>query len=349
MQKKDLELSHYQDDEIDLFELAAALWRKKWLIIIITLAVIALAVMYLVTTPKIYEAKVLISETQAVNIAQLNVGNAQLGSYAQSISPESAYALFNKKLQSKELALEYFLDNIEPAYLENGDKNATSRSLYEGFVKSISIVGTVDDIYLTVKYQYTDPDLVARWLNGYLRFVEHKTKQELIDSALHNKAQAINEYQKEITSLRTVYSRRLQDKIVQLEEAYRIAKKLNFQKPVASNITDKIVSNVLDESLLYMRGAEVLHAEIEALKAREILDPFIEKIRPIQEKISYLESVEYDFDKLQVLAVDAWATPPEHSIKPRKLLILIFAGLMGGILGVIVALIILANTKRKIG
>ena len=349
MQKKDLELSQYQYDEIDFFELVDALWHRKWLIILVTFTVIALAVTYLVATPKVYEAKVLISKAQAVNIAQLNVGRAHLGDYAQSISPDSAYALFYKKLQSKRLKLDYFRGEIEPVYRENSNVNATSRSLYESFLKSISIVGTIDDIYLTVKYQYTDPALAAQRLNGYLRFVEKKTKGELIDSALYNKTQAVNEYQKEIASLKAVYSRRLQDKVVQLEEAYGIAKKLNFQKPVASKLTDKIASSVLDESLLYMRGYEVLKAEIEVLKGRRVLEPFIEKIRPIQEKISYLESVEYDIEKLDVLSVDAWATSPEYSIKPRKLLILTFAGLIGGVLGVVITLVLLVISKRKVG
>ena len=337
-----------QDDEIDLFELAAALWNRKWVILIITSIVIALAAVYLMITPKVYEAKVIISETQGANVTQLNVGKAQLGQYAQSVTSPSAFALFQKKLHSRSVAMVYFKEHIEPVYRMNGSVASVNSLLDNNFLKSILVVQpTNKSIYLTVTHQYTDPVLAAEWLNGYLRYVALKTKEELVDSAQSNKALAINEYEKEITSLRTIYSRRLQDKITGLEESFSIAKKLNIQKPADSNLTEKVRSSELDESLLYMRGYEVLRAEIDSLEARKSPDPFIKEIRFIQEKISYLNSVEYDIATLNVVNVDGWAAEPERSIKPKKTLVLILAGLFGGMLGVFVSLILWVISKRK--
>lgn len=327
-----------QEDEIDLFELVAALWQRKWVVVGVTFIAISLAVAYLFITPKVYEAKVFISETQAVNVAQLNVGKAQLGPYSQSVSPESAYALFQKNLQSRSLALAYFKENVESFYRDNGSTLSTNNLLDNNFLKSITVVKpSKNSIYQTVKYQYTDPVLSAEWLNDYLRFVEQKTKEELVSSAQHNRLQAVNEYEKEIISLRTIYSRRLEDKIIRLSEASKIAKKLNIQKPLVSNVTVKVPSSGLDESLLYMRGYEVLNAEINTLKSRESVDSFIEKIRPIQENISYLDSIEYDIATLGVINVDAWAYEPERSIKPKKALVLFIACLFGGVAGVLIA------------
>ena len=204
-----------------------------------------------------------------------------------------------------------------------------------------------NSIYLSVANQYTDSALAAEWLNGYLSYIEGKTKEELVISAEHNKALAVKEYEKEIISLRTIYSRRLQDKIILLEEAYKIAKKLNIQTPFVSNLSEKVRSSSMDESLLYMRGYEVLRAEIDSLKSRELLDPFISKIRPIQEKISYLDSVEYDVATLEIVNVDAWAAEPERSIKPKKKLVLVLAGLLGGVVGVFLALVFWLLSKRK--
>lgn len=337
-----------QEDEIDLLELATVLWARKWLIVGITSIVILLAIVYLVITPKVYEAKVLISEAQAVNLAQLNVGKDQLGNYAQAVSPESAFQLFQNKLQSRSLAMTFLEKNVEPTYLKMGWVGSSNKLLNDVFLGAIKIVEpSKSGVYLTVTYQYTDPSLTTEWLNGYLRLVEQKTKQELINSALYNKNQAINEYEKEIASLRSVFSQRVKDTIVKLKEASTIAKKLNIQKPASSNLAEKVRSSQLDESLLYMRGYEVLDAEIESLEARELVDPFIAQIRPIQEKISYLNSFEFDESSLSVINVDAWATLPEDSVKPKKALVLVLAGSLGGMFGVFVVLILWMAGKRK--
>lgn len=337
-----------QEDEIDLFELVASLWYRKWVIVGVTSIVIVLAIVYLVITPNVYEAKVIISETQPVNVTQLNVGEEQLGQYSQSVTSSSAFTLFQKNLQSRSLAMVYFKDHVEPVYRRNGS-NASANGLLDNiFLKSISITNPgKKSIYLSVAHRYRDPALAAEWLNGYLRYIEQKTKEELIESAEHNKTLAVKEYEKEIKSLRTVYSHRLQDKIILLEEAYNIAKKLNLQSPVVSNLSEKVLSSSLDESLLYMRGYEVLGAEIDSLKSRELLDPFVSDIRPIQEKISYLDSVEYKLSELDVVNVDAWASEPERSIKPKKALVLVLAGLLGGMLGIFVSLILWVISKRK--
>ena len=177
--------------------------------------------------------------------------------------------------------------------------------------------------------------------------MEQKTKKELVDSALYNKSQAVSEYKKEMESLRAGYKQSLQDKVVQLEEAYKIARKLGIQKPAITNLTGTVESSGFDENLLYMRGYDVLDAEIEALKTRKSIDPFISTIRPIQEKLSYLGSIEYDIGQLKIISVDAWAEVSERSIKPKKALVLVLAGLLGGMLGVFVSLILWAISKRQ--
>lgn len=339
-----------QEDEIDFFELTVALWNRKWLIVGITTFVIALASVYLVVTPKVYEARVLISETQPVNMTQLNVGKEQLGSYAQSVTAESVYNLFQKKLHSRSLALAYFKEHVEPVYRESGATSSTVNLLDTTFLKSLNISKpSKGNIYQVVTFQYTDPVLAAEWLNGYLRFVERKTKEDLIRAALDNKAQALREYEQEISSLIAIYGRKLGDKIIRLNEAATIAKKLNIRKPLVSDITVKVSSREFDESLLYMRGYEVLLVEVDTLKSRTSIESFIPEIRPIQEVINYLESVSYDVNTLGVITVDAWADEPERSIKPKKFLVLLVSALLGGMIGVFFAFASWVMKRKTLG
>ena len=344
MQNQDKPSLSYQEDEIDLFELASALWQRKWMIIGVTSVVVLLAFAYLFVTPKVYESKILISEVQSADVAQLNAGQVIFEQSTPEYTSESAYNLFQTRLQSRTLAMDYFSEHVQPVYRSNGNETGSGK-LLERFLKSISVskAGSNSD-YLTVAHQYTNPKLTAEWLNGYVRYIELKTKEELVNAAALNKSLIVNKYEKEMASLRVIYSRRLQDNIIRLEEAYKIAKKLNFKAPISTNA----LLNSQDESPLYMKGYDVLGAEIESLKSRKEVDPFIEKIRPIQEKINYLESVLYNSETLNIVNIDGWALSPEYSIKPKKVLILVLAGLLGGMLGVFVSLIMWSVSKKRL-
>lgn len=345
MENKLTSVERRQGDEIDLFQLVIALWKRKWTIVGITAMVVVLAAVYLVFAPKIYEAQVMIGEVKAADIAQLNVGKEQLGTYAQPVTSESAIVLFRAKLQSKSVASAYFKENIESVFREKGSLLPVNKLSESTFLTSLKL--TTQDkssTYFTVKYQYTDPVLATEWLNGYLRFVEQQTKKELVSSALHNKSQAVKEYESQMASLRVTYSRKLLDRVIMLEEAYRIAKKINVSMPV---FTDSVGSSSLYESLLYMRGFEALNAEIEALKSRKLIDPFVPEIRPIQENVNYLDSVEYDTSTLNIISVDAWATHPARSVEPKKVLVLGLAAAIGGLLSLLVILVLWLFSKKN--
>jgi len=55
---------HYPDDEIDLRELFATLWRGKWIVIATTIIFAAGGVFYALSKPDIYQSSVLLAPTQ---------------------------------------------------------------------------------------------------------------------------------------------------------------------------------------------------------------------------------------------------------------------------------------------
>jgi len=55
----------YPDDEIDLRELFATLWRGKWIILLFTVVFAAAGVFYALSKPNIYQASVLLAPTQS--------------------------------------------------------------------------------------------------------------------------------------------------------------------------------------------------------------------------------------------------------------------------------------------
>lgn len=56
--------NHYPDDEIDLRELFATLWRGKWIIILFTIVFAVAGVFYALSKPNIYQASVLLAPSQ---------------------------------------------------------------------------------------------------------------------------------------------------------------------------------------------------------------------------------------------------------------------------------------------
>ena len=80
------------DDEIDLVELGVGIWRKRWVIIGITLLCLALAVVFALRTPKKYEYSAAI---QLGSIAD------EKGQLQPLITPDSALTLLNKVVLPK--------------------------------------------------------------------------------------------------------------------------------------------------------------------------------------------------------------------------------------------------------
>ena len=66
------EPQHYPDDEIDLRELFATLWRGKWIIIAFTIIFAAAGVAYALSKPNIYQASALLAPAQ-------NEGGSRIG------------------------------------------------------------------------------------------------------------------------------------------------------------------------------------------------------------------------------------------------------------------------------
>ncbi|WP_309045390.1 Wzz/FepE/Etk N-terminal domain-containing protein [Marinobacter sediminicola] len=58
------EQPHYPDDEIDLRELFATLWRGKWVILLFTIVFAAAGAAYALSKPNIYQANVLLAPAQ---------------------------------------------------------------------------------------------------------------------------------------------------------------------------------------------------------------------------------------------------------------------------------------------
>jgi LPS O-antigen subunit length determinant protein (WzzB/FepE family) len=93
--------------------------------------------------------------------------------------------------------------------------------------------------------------------------------------------------------------------------------------------------------------------EVETLSSRENFTPFTSDAADLQADIASLEALlARDFTQVEVLRIDQRASPPAAPVAPRRALILALALVLGGMVGVLVALVrnaVAARTGDRTG
>ena len=79
--------------------------------------------------------------------------------------------------------------------------------------------------------------------------------------------------------------------------------------------------------------------QVEMMQSRENEDLFLAKLSEMREEAARLRSINLDLDQLNLVRIDRPAVKPLSPIKPKKALILALGVVLGGMLGIFVALI----------
>ena len=119
------------------------------------------------------------------------------------------------------------------------------------------------------------------------------------------------------------------DRIIQLEEALKIAKELqNIERSTKMSNQQSVIltenENLQSKDPIYLAGTKAIQAEINALKNRTNSESFITGLRQLQQKVTSLDSIQVNAKDVRASQVDQKALPPEirHSPK-RKLIVLL--------------------------
>ena len=331
----------YADDEIDLFELWNNLWEQKLLIVGVTFASFLLGVVLLSVLTPIYKstAHFLPPKNQDIQLINPNIEGIKY-------TVDEVYKLFITNLQSRSLRLKFFNENNLLEFYANG--NAID-SVYEVFDKEfnqsliVSFPNMQNDAseFATISLEISDDQLSARLLNQYIDLARKKTKKDILDEIAFEIANQVKAMDEQIQAKRELAEQRRMDRIKELQEALSVAKAMGLSAPKIDQAANKL-------NMEYMRGTKSIEAEIKVLTNRESDDPFIPGLRDHQEKIAYLKSIQIDPELVNVVRLDQEAEVPVKPIKPKKMLIVAVAIVLGGMLGVFIALIRSAIRNRKL-
>lgn len=346
MQETGSYAAYTRDDEIDLVELAKALWSQKLIIIGTTIAGAAIALAYALFSTPVYEAKATVLPPLLSDIAAYNSGRTESSENQSQLKPftvDEVYAVFTRNLRSLSLRRDFFRDVYIPS-LPEAARAAPRDQLWAKFNEVVSIQ-TPDrqrTELVEVAVQQSEPDQAAAWANELISRAAEASERDMQLNVSSELGIRIRSVERRIASLRSTAQQRREDRIAILKEALVVARAVGMDSPQVTagrTSSNDELSEFIDGSLTYMRGAKAIEAEMKVLEARESDDPFIPELRSSQEQLSFLKTVEVRPENVSVFTSDSVAEVPETPIKPKKSLIVALGIVLGGMVGVFVALI----------
>ncbi|CAD5109707.1 LPS O-antigen chain length determinant protein WzzB [Zestomonas carbonaria] len=337
-------------DEIDLVELVRGLWGQKWLILLVTLLVASGAAAYAFLSKPVYEARVAVLPPPLSKVAGFNLGRTKEAGL-EPFKVQDVYAVFTRNLQSDETRRSFF-EQVYLAALDEDERSLARDRLYEKFGKKLSIKAldkAQPDRYQLI-VEHHDPVLAADWARRYIDDAVRRSLDEMLENAQREIEVKARDVEKQIKSLRETAKVRREDRIVRLREALRVAEAVGLEDApgISSGQVTEQLSAIMDGSLMYMRGSRALKAEIQTLEARQSDDAFIPALRNLEERYELYSDLQIDPERVAVFRLDGTIETPDAPVKPKKTLILAIGLVLGGMLGVFIALIRLLLKKRGI-
>ena len=342
------------DDEIDLVELFYGLRTQKWLIVLVTLVFAVGAASYAFFSKPVYEARLAVLPPSLSDIAGFSLGRTGDNTGGNGLKPflvDDVYAVFTRNLQSEKSRRQFFRQVYLPS-LDEAQRSGSQDGLYKAFGEKFSVKApdkNQPDRYSVVVEHYS-PELASTWAKQYIDQVAERSLDEMLQNSERELAVRARNIEQQIKSERASAKARRDDRTRQLQEALTVAEAIGLDNPpvITGRVSnDSELSAFMDGSLMYMRGAKALRAEMQVLLARTSDDPFIAELRNLEARYQSFADVNLDPSNVAVFRQDGDIEVPDQPIKPKKPLIVALGVVLGGMLGVFIALIRLMLRKRS--
>ena len=244
---------HFEDDTIDLYDLWISLWKRKWLIIAVTVVTALGSIVYALQLQSIYKAEALLLPPKEKNVQFLNVIGIQIknqgGQSATGISANTVFSKFKQNLSSRTLYKKFIQEN---GLMELLAPERTPESRNEDIIKRFAELVKLEeaDGLTSLSIELHDSEIASLWVNDIIEFVDKETIAMIVDDLQNSIANQvrdieytieskrkmvkqrredqITEIERTIDSKRRMASLRLQDKIFRYEEAAKTAKSLGI-------------------------------------------------------------------------------------------------------------------------
>lgn len=340
MQLQDQRISQPSEDEFDLFGLLERLWQQKLAITLVCGLVVAAGALYAFTAPPVYKSTAVMLPPTPKDIAELQqlavLGKDPIERY----SPAAVYNSFLINLDSNRAKRLFLQQEDVSAYFTNID--LTPQAAWTVLNEAIHIKRpkNTSPTSVEVSFQLADPALAAQWTNRYIAQAIELTRHQLASDLNAEINTRRHDIQIQIDNKHALYDSELNIELSKLREALAIAQDIGLENPMLTDtVYDQQGKMMVDEiRRLYRLGSQALQAEINALKGRQNHEAFIPGLIELKHQQGLLDALRVKSDDIDPATIDLAAEAPDHAIKPQKLLILALSLILGGMLGLMLAL-----------
>ncbi|MDA9558132.1 Wzz/FepE/Etk N-terminal domain-containing protein [Vibrio sp.] len=353
----------YTNDEIDLRELFAALWQGKLTIIANGLLCGVLAIIYALTAQEWWQSKATVTLPQIqdyseyrLQVKQFDPIFTQTSEQGVSVTSEDLTELilreeifkafireFNSTSNKRNFLLqsETFNQYKQSLDLDPSDED-NDRRLFGIWFEHITIhYPEKNDIEVVeLSFQATTKKSSFAMLTNYLNFIQDKVRSDAVQNLqviVNSQAQSLRQQH---IALSTQAKQALEVETKRAEFALGIAQAAKITKPVQNLGEGEIFSINM--------GSAAIAAKVKALNSIEDVMVIEPRLQTIRAKLTLLNNTKIKqdvaFDSYQLLEEPSLALNREA---PKRTLIVILGGLLGGMLGVAMVLIRFAFTKES--
>lgn len=320
------------NDEIDLFELCLTLWKNKWALITITFlsTTIAAIIAFVITKPS-YQSEIKITPPFIYQIDILNNGvmRENKDSNLPVLNPvdtQNIYSTLISKLNSTDLQHHFFEKNYAP---KQSKPLEITQVNFANFQKKLAIRLSNKELnHYSISFTTNNPKESYEMTNEFIALANEVAKNIVLKNRQSEINSLMNNLQNAIYGLRTELTASYTNEVENLQNAYKIAEKLNITTP----------KEVITEP--YMQGTEVLANRINFLTKQKNDFSNNAEYNILTANLSIYQNIKLpSIDNFSIYNTDATAMVPEKPIKPNKKLIVLIGFFLGGIFAVMFVLI----------
>jgi len=298
------------------------------MILLFTLVVILFGSCYALLAPKTYKAEVRLLPPPAASLSGLKK--------TIEVSPDEAFFLTNRMLDSIRVKKKLFSEYIEKKYPKVSDEDVFMEM-------AISFPNEKNNRgYTEVSFEWDDPEQAAIIVNKWVELALMLSREQLVKDAKSNISERIEHVKNKISAKENVAKAQIDSELLQLREAREIAEKNNIIDPI--DVATRVVTNnesyanVMDLRSLYLLGRKALSAEIAVLERRkEQPESYVPGMAILKEELGRLVEISIEPDLVKTAMVDTWALTPNTWIMPDEIKIISASTVLGLLVGMMVA------------
>ncbi|ELY2651860.1 LPS O-antigen chain length determinant protein WzzB [Cronobacter sakazakii] len=299
--------SNSNQEQIDLFDLLAQLWRGKVTIITTIVVMIVLAVLYLFVAKEKWTSTAIVTMPDAGQIASYNNAmNILYGNAAPNVTDvqqrvvgrfSSAFSALSETLQNQQ----------EPEQL------------------TIDTAVKGQPLPLKVTYQGATAQSAQKKLAEYIQQVDEQIAKELNKDLTDNVTARQQELQESLATQEKVAQEQKELRIKQIAEALKFAQESNVtspQMPQAQEVT---------QDTLFLLGSEALSSMIKNESTRPLV--FSDAYYQTKQNLLDISKLKIDESSLHAYRYVMKPTEPLRRDSPKRALVLVLSVLLGGLIG----------------